>query len=231
MRTFLFIVILFIAETVVAQSETELWTRLQVNKKISQKTTLSFDYQHRRSRSGAEKHNLIFSEQMLNSYRLWVNYEIDSSIILVFSPIAYFQNHSLAADVPTTTIKDDVRSMAGILKIIMAGRTATSHRVLYELSLDGVNTSSELIRHRYRMQNSMVLPIKTRGNGTTISYQIFNEVFFRTILGETGFDHNRFYNGIRLKRKHGELNAGYQLNLPKSLPNRHQLLIYLTLNI
>ncbi|WP_207493781.1 DUF2490 domain-containing protein [Aridibaculum aurantiacum] len=230
MKPLLFFILLLVSHAVLAQADNELWTRLQVNKTISKHLLFAFDYQHRRS-NGTGEGKALCSEQLLNSYRLWLHYKPDSSTTIIVSPVAYFQNHSFSINAETATKVDDVRSMAGIAKNWRIGNAATTHRVLYEITVTGANVSAPSVRHRYRLQNSFVLPLVKKGTGTVTSYQVSNEVLFRTLNGSSGFDQNRLYNGIRLKNKHHELNAGYQLSIQKGLQVRNQFLIYLTINI
>lgn len=211
MKGVLTIFILFLLNSVQAQSINEFWSKLNITKRITGHTDIGMDLQHRRQNGMEGDYNLL-RYGMANSVRLWIYHTISNDYTIVLSPVALFQNRVVKNSSDGVRKSNEVRTMAGLIKGFTVGKSAGKSRVLYELTFINVERS-KITRHRYRLQNSFLLPLIKLNSHAVLNFSLANEILIKTVGSETGFDQNRFYNSIQWKSKQQDINIGYQWTL------------------
>ena len=225
-KAVLLIILLSCFNTIRAQTGNEFWTRLQVNKKLNEQFTIAMDLQHRRHNHPSKSGN-PFEEPLLNSIRLWLYYKPSTPLQIIFSPLAYFEHFDSLSS-------KEIRTTAGGAMMGNWGKLEINNRLLYELSFFRQEEHDRFIRHRLRLQGNFNFPIFKISSKTALSYNLSNEIFFRIRESTPGFNHDRLYNGIKIKTGHLELNTGYQLSI--SLPGnqavtKNQFIVNMGVNI
>ncbi len=144
------------------------------------------------------------------------------------SPIAYFDNKNIVNASGVIANSNELRSMIGMGKNLFFRKLVNYNRLLYELDLINFNYPEMNTRHRYRLFNNFILPIKCINLTHSLNYNFYNEVFLKTQKAMTSFDQNHLYNGIQWKWKQSDLNIGYQYTYQKvanNYVNKNQILL------
>lgn len=193
-----------------AQSQNEFWSKITVTKKINSHWTLGVDAQHRRQADYLQHRKNIFHHTLTNSIRLWAFYKMKQNWTIVFSPIAYFNNENINTTTETFIHSRELRSMIGVSKNLYFGSVVNNNRLLYEIDLLQFDSPGIITRHRYRLFNNFIFPIKYISEAHSFNYNFYNEIFLKTQAGISSFDQNHFYNGLQWKSKFSDVNIGYQ---------------------
>jgi hypothetical protein len=220
------IFILFLLNSVQAQHTNEFWSKLNTIKRITGKTDIGMDLQHRRQNGVEGDYNLL-RYGMTNSVRLWIYHKISNDYTIVLSPVTLFQNRAIKNSSDEIQKSNEVRTMAGLIKGFTIGKSAGKSRVLYELTFIDVE-HSKITRHRYRLQNSLLLPLIKLNSHAVLNYSVANEILIKTVGSETRFDQNRFYNAIQWKGKQQDISIGHQWTLQSesgTIHNKNQLVV------
>ncbi len=188
------------------------------------------DVQHRRQANFYEHDKNIFHFGLTNSIRIWTYYTLKQNWSIVASPIAYFENKSIINAPGVRPISKELRSMIGIGKNLFFQKLVNQSRLIYEMDLLNFNYPETLIKHRYRLLNNFILPIKAIDLTHSLNYTFYNEIFFKTQNGMSSFDQNHLYSGIQFKWIQSNFNVGYQYTYQKLIKdyiNKNQILLSL----
>ena len=221
---------LFLNSNLFSQDRNEFWSKISLTKKVNKQWSLGIDIQHRRQADFYKEDKNIFRFGLINSIRLWAYYKLKQNWSIVASPVAYFENENIVNASGEIINSKELRSMIGIGKNLFFQKLVSYNRLLYELDLINFNYPGMLTKHRYRMLNNFILPIKSFDVTRSLNYNFFNEVFLKTQTGITSMDQDHFYNGIQWKWKQSDLNIGYQYTYQKgtnSYINKNQILLSL----
>jgi hypothetical protein len=232
-KQFLFLAgAILIGYTSQAQNQYEFWSKLNVTKEINRHWEAATDIQYRRQSNYLSGAKNIFQYNLTFSLRTWVYYKLPGKWTLVSSPIGYFKDETLKNERGDLGTTNELRSMLGFSKGYTAGKLLSSNRILYEFTFFNYTSPKMILRHRYRLFNSLEYPIKRRDNNRAVDYYLSNEIFYKTQNGLTSFDQNHLFNGIKWKWRTSELIMGYQYAYQKSKSirqNKNQFLV--TLNV
>lgn len=233
MKQFLFLAGAFlIGYTSQAQNQYEFWSKLNVTKEINKHWEAATDIQYRRQSNYLAGAKNIFQYNLTFSLRTWVYYKLPRKWALISSPIGFFNDENLKDARGNLGTTNELRSMLGFSKGYAAGKLLSSNRILYEFTFYNYTSPKMLLRHRYRIFNSLEYPLKRCDSNHAVDYYLFNEIFYKTQKGLSSFDQNHLFNGIKWKWRTSELIMGYQYDYQKSKSlrqNKNQLLI--TLNV
>lgn len=219
LKNILFLILLFLNSNLFSQNRNEFWSKVSLTKKINKHWAIGMDIQHRRQADFYKEDKNIFHFGLTNSIRVWAYYKLKQNWSIVASPIAYFENDNIVNASGVTANSKELRSMIGIGKNLFFQKLVNYNRLLFELDLINFNYPEMLTRHRYRLLNNFILPIKCINLTHSLNYDFYNEVFLKTQKGLTSFDQNHFYNGIQWKWKQSDLNIGYQYTYQKVTNN------------
>lgn len=173
------------AQNLQAQHHNNLWLRSTLTAQIAPKLAVDAEFQHRRQ-NGLEDKNR-FAENLMFSYRTWINYQHSAAKKFSLSPLAYFSNYKIIqqAQDDETAPKSEFRLSAAVdtqhelfKKIFITGRSAVEYRMF--------NTSAKLTRLRNRVGLRYDVSDK-------LKLGIYDELLFN-IYGTTPyyfFDHDR----------------------------------------
>lgn len=223
-------ILLFFVNATYAQQQNEFWTKINVTGHVNNHLAFGVDAQYRRQADFYSRDKNIFHYPLSKSIRLWTYYKLKDNWTLVASPIAYFNNENLENISGKISNSNDLRSMIGASKLFLLGHLRSNNRVLYEADLLGINSHDLTLRHRYRLYNNILFPIKKLGETHGINYFFFNEIFYKTQNGISSFDQDHVYNGVQWKWKDSDLNMGYQYTYQKNAGNyfhKNQFLLFL----
>lgn len=227
MKTLLTLILLLSLNSVQAQQVYEWWSKFNFTQSLTDKVAFSLDLQHRRQNGSNTDYNLL-RYTMTNSARLWLFYSANNNWSIILSPIALFENRNFNHSTQKLQHSSELRTMTGLAKAVAIDKATVNNRLLYELSFIQTAPSNNITRHRYRLQNSLLIPLKNRNNGSALNYNLANEVFIKTIQRKSSFDQNRIYQAIQWKDNFTAINVGYQLTIQQelsSLVHKNQFVI------
>jgi hypothetical protein len=211
-----------------AQTRHESWLRVNLNFAISQKTAVGLELHHRRQSNFLNKETNLLDKPMLNIIRPWFYYRGLKKYVLAVSPISFHDYHEIADQNGHLRNYLEIRSTYGIQRNLNLKNIISRNRIWYELRFTDVNSSRRFFQTRFRIQNSLLFPLwKSTGN-IKLNYNFTNEFFINQKKELINFDHNRFFNGLQLKKGGAEINLGYQWSRHNANPSaysRHQFFL------
>lgn len=220
----------FIFLTVAGWSQTrhETWVRVNFNHWISEKIGLGLELHHRRQSNFLKEETNLLDKPMLNIVRPWFYYRGLKKYVLTISPIS-FHDYNEIADL-NGNLKNflEIRSTYGIQRNFNIKNVTNRNRIWYELRFTDVNSANRIFQTRLRIQNALLFPLWTITGNAKLNYNFTNEFFINQKKELVNFDHNRFFNGVQLKKRGAEINFGYQWSRHHANPraySRHQLFL------
>lgn len=203
MKEVLFLIVILASFKLCAQDHTQFWLRTAVQCNVSARLSSSIEWHHRTQSSAYTESP--FRYPLLNAFRVWLNYKINSKHALQFSPYAFFSNEPVMnqpSDIGNQNINEHRIWMQYESRIPMVRKWTWINRNGIEYRLFESNTA--LCRVRIREGISYAL-------NKELSLRVFDEVFINTINSSTTnlFDQNRI--GIQSNytiHKHMKLDFG-----------------------
>ena len=228
------LVLLFITSISWSQSRYESWARLNFNYWGNKKTGIGLELHHRRQSNfwAAEKN--IFEESMLTIIRPWLYLKIGNGWTLSTSPLSFHAYRDILSQSGTTRDYVELRSTYGIQRNVKLKSITNRNRAWFEFRFTDVNGPVTTFQTRLRIQNTFLIPIKKINRHTSFNYNLTNEFFVNQRKEIIAFDHNRFFNGIQLKKEKYEINLGYQWSRHNSNPSpysRHQVFLNTSIDL
>jgi hypothetical protein len=155
--TFIFINSIFISvnNKIIAQTHSNFWSRLSLNKKISSRYKFDLELQYRRQ-NGFENNNPVF-EPLLYSLRTWVVYQPKKEIQFSISPFAYFYHFPIinnASDVSKPFLKEYRiafamdNKIANYKKYVFQNRVGLEYRI-FQPTINNVVRFREKLAMKY----------------------------------------------------------------------------------
>lgn len=194
MRIALLLIPLLIAARSEAQSRTEMWNKLSVNGQVVPRLTVGADGQFRSQANYFTGSHNPLDRSLGWVFRPWVSWRADSSLTLLFSPVALFVTHRL------TGARDQVReyewrATAGGQFLQTVGSVSVKMRALQEYRWF---VTRRLRQQRTRVQGMITVPVCRFPSNSRISVLAGDEVFVTWQNGAASFDHNRLIAGFQL---------------------------------
>ncbi|MFZ9694419.1 MAG: DUF2490 domain-containing protein [Chitinophagaceae bacterium] len=224
------LLLIFIVLTVAGWSQTrhETWVRVNFNHWINEKIGLGLELHHRRQSNFLKEEINLLDKPMLNIVRPWFYYRGLKKYVLTISPISFHDYNEIADLNGNLNNFLEIRSTYGIQRNFNFKNVTNRNRIWYELRFTDVNSANRIFQTRLRIQNSLLFPLWTITGNTKLNYNFTNEFFVNQKKDLVNFDHNRFFNGVQLKKRGTEINFGYQWSLHHADPraySRHQLFL------
>lgn len=230
MRSFGTILFLLFAAGISGWSQTrhEAWVRVNFNHTIAAKTGIGLELHHRRQSNYLTKESNKWDKPMLTIVRPWFYYRGLKKYVIAISPIS-FHDYNEIADL-NGNLKNflEIRSTYGVQRNLAIKNIANRNRVWYELRFTDVNSNHRVFQTRLRIQNTFLFPLWSTAENTKLNYNLTNEFFVNQRKELINFDHNRFFNGLQLKKGGAEINLGYQWSRHTANPraySRHQFFL------
>lgn len=211
-----------------AQTRHEAWLRVNLTHWMGPKAGIGLELHHRRQSNFLNDEKDILDKPMLTIVRPWFYYRGLKNYVLAVSPLSFHDYNEVANNLGHLKNHLEVRSTYAIQRNLALGKIANRNRIWYELRFTDVNSQTRVFQTRLRIQNSFLLPILALGNQTKLNYNVTNEFFVAQKKDLINFDHNRFFNGLQLKKASYEINLGYQWSRHNASPHaysRHQLFL------
>ncbi|MBX7241113.1 MAG: DUF2490 domain-containing protein [Bacteroidia bacterium] len=208
-----FIFLIIATVSVSAQNREEFWSKVNVVKPINPKWSIGMDIQYR-TQSDLHQPGVpnLFQYPLTTSYRAWLYYKMPKDWTIVYSPVAFFSTSELSSRAYQFAKTTEVRTFfGGIKSFYFRGGLQNKNRIAYELRIIRKEDSDHFIQHRYRLQNSLMIPLNRRTNANQIGLYVMNEFFLRTQSKNTTLDQNRSYLSFSLRYHQAEIISGYQL--------------------
>lgn len=214
MRTFLFVLLLFLFIKCSANHKFNSWFRTTLGFQVAEKWRVDAELNYR-SQNGFNN-QLPFQHHLLIAFRPWVIFNAKENVVLGFSPVAYFRNFQVIR-----TEKDIHRSATNEWRFSayiessekLANRLFSVARFWAEYRLFE-NEPRNVVRLRFRMGLRYQFNKK-------VSLQLFDELFAN--VGNynqiNSFDHNRIFTQLNyLPTKNLRFELGYMLafRLPRN---------------
>lgn len=208
-RYFFFFLFIGSFSVLFGQDRTECWTKLSANKTLSAKWSVGLDMQYRTQSDYLSPENQhLFQYELTHSIRAWVFYKLPQKWTVIASPIAYFS----ATDIKSEGKKvetHELRANFGVSKDFKLGVLQNKNRFLTEVRRLQFDEPNAVMQYRYRLQNSLSLPIKKWKEKQSVNLAAANEFFIKTQTLKTGFDQNRTALLLQYQSHFFELTSGY----------------------
>jgi Protein of unknown function (DUF2490) len=233
-KTLTALLLFFSIATGWTQTRYEFWTRLNFNYWVNKKTGIGLELHHRRQSNYWSDQKNIFEESMLTIIRPWLYRKIGKDWILATSPLSFHAYRDILNQSGNTRDYIELRSTYGIQRNFKLKSITNRNRAWYEFRFTDIRGAKTIFQTRLRIQNTFLFPIKKINAHSMISFNLTNEFFISQRKTLIAFDHNRFFNGIQLKKKNYEINLGYQLSRhnSNSAPySRHQVFLNTSIDL
>ena len=211
-----------------SQTRYESWVRINLNHWIGSKTGIGLELHHRRQSNFLNDEKDILDKPMLTIVRPWLYYRGLRNYLLSVSPLSFHDYNDIANSYGHLNNYLEIRSTFGIQRNFTLKKIINRNRIWYELRFTDVNGLNRFFQTRLRIQNAFLLPLWAMNDKTTLNYNLTNEFFVSQRRDLVNFDHNRFFNGLQLKKAGYEINLGYQWSRHNATINaysRHQLFL------
>jgi hypothetical protein len=220
--------LLFIVFVGRSQTRHEAWVRVNFNHSVGAKTGIGLELHHRRQANFLTEDKNLLHKPSLNIIRPWFYYRGFKKYVVAVSPISFHNYHEIADRNGNLTNFLEIRSTYGVQRNFNIKNVTNRNRIWYELRFTDVNSANRIFQTRLRIQNSLLFPLwKITGN-TKLNYNFTNEFFVNQKKELINFDHNRFFNGLQVKKGGAEINFGYQWSRHNANPtaySRHQFFL------
>lgn len=216
------------------QTRYESWTRLNFNYWGNKKTGIGLELHHRRQSNYWVTEKNIFDEPMLTIIRPWLYRKIGKGWMLSTSPLSFHAYRDILNQSGITRNYIELRSTYGIQRNLKLKGITNRNRAWYEFRFSDISRPNIIFQTRLRIQNTFLLPIKKIRTNFSINYNVTNEFFINQRKEIIAFDHNRFFNGLQLKKQNYEINLGYQWsrhNSSSSPYSRHQVFLNTSIDL
>jgi hypothetical protein len=214
-----------IAAPVQAQTHHEFWGRISVTKKMNHQWTASLDFNVRQQSDFTTGNKNNFQLPLMRNTRLWLLYTPGSKYSFV--------NTFFAAQ--TVEVKNNELNTAteflygtGVIRKDSFKNTILRSRLLAEIKNIQPKTGDNHTVLRYRLQNNLMISFKEISEQSSLSIIFNNELFFKTVYGQTHFDQNRISAMLQWHVYHVEYSIGLQQTVQQQNDYfvRNQLLLY-----
>lgn len=225
-----FIVFLVIATSYTSWTQTryESWTRVNFTHWTKSKFGIGLELQHRRQSNYWTENRNIFEQSMVTFVRPWIYYKAGKGWVLVSSPLSFYAFRDILNKSGNTKDYIELRSTYGVQRNVKLKNILNRNRAWAELRFTDINGPSTIFQVRLRIQNTFLFPLKKLNAHTDLNYNLSNEFFINKRKELIAFDHNRFFNGLQIKKQKYEINLGYQWSRHNANPSpysRNQLFL------
>lgn len=200
-KRFLTLVLVFTTAFGWAQTRYESWVRVNSNHWVNNKWGIGLELHHRRQSNFWKAEKNIFEESMLTIVRPWLYRKIGKGWTLSTSPLSFHAYRDILNQSGTTRDYVELRSTYGIQRNLKLKSVTNRNRAWFEFRFTDVNGPITTFQSRLRIQNTFLLPIKKISTDFSINYNVTNEFFINQRKEIIAFDHNRFFNGLQVKKK------------------------------
>lgn len=217
-----------------AQNPYEFWSKLAASRVLDSHWKVAADIQYRRQSDYFLHQKDPFQYDLAFALRAWVYYKLPDKWTIESAPVAYFKDVTLKNARGDISLTHELRTLWGISKGYQWGKLQNANRVFYEFSMLNYASQKMILRHRYRLFNSLDYPVLQCGSAASLRYYLFNEIFFKTQRGQSSFDQNHLFNGIKWKMHNEEWVLGYQFDYQRSgtsYQNKNQFLVMVNFNL
>lgn len=217
----------------VAQSRTELWSRITLTHAAGKHWQLWADVQYRRQANYLiDSHNLL-DRPLAYTGRVFVGYKLPHKTMIFISPAAIFESIKLQNNGDTLAYETEYRTTIGAWHNHSFGKFDSRIRLSNE-SRFFLTTDTRQQRQRLLLQTNR--PLHTFGEKSALNLVLSDEVFTHLNPGgDFGFDHNRAIAALQFTRNKHDLTTGYQWHhqpiAGKPSLNRNVFFVNLSLNI
>lgn len=218
--------------TLTAQPHAEFWSKSSVTISINNHWSFGIDVQYRQQANYRKGDKNILHYPMGRSVSSWIYYNLKDQWQIILSPAGWFKNEDISNNNDDLIETTELRQVIGTSKTVEIRRIKNKNRLLVEIRFIDFDKSNYNKQARYRMQNSLTIPLHKKEKLAGLNYYFTNELFIKNQKSITSFDQERVYNALQWKSKHKEINLGYQWVAQQSSNNfiyRHQLLMILNL--
>ena len=210
------------------QTRYESWVRANLNHWVRPKAGIGLELHHRRQSNFLNNEKDLLDKPMLTIVRPWFYYRSPKNYVLAVSPLSFHDYSDIANNLGHLKNYLELRSTYGIQRNLTLKNIINRNRIWYELRFTDVNSRNRVFQTRLRIQNTFLFPLITLDNKAKLNYNLTNEFFIAQKKDLINFDHNRFFNGLQLKKANYEINLGYQWSRHNATPHaysRHQLFL------
>jgi len=211
-----------------AQTRHESWVRANFNHWMNPKFGIGLELHHRRQSNYWTEQENIFEESMLTIIRPWVYHKIGKGWVIAVSPLSFHGYRDILNQSGNTKDYTELRSTYGIQRNLKLKNIINRNRAWYEFRFTDITGPVTIFQTRLRIQNTFLFPIVKVNAHSSINYNLTNEFFVNQRKEVIAFEHNRFFNGLQLKKKNYEINLGYQWSRHNANPTpytRNQLFL------
>jgi hypothetical protein len=233
MKTFLtFVITVFTVNITIAQTYNELWAKYNIHKNICSKFSASVDINFRQQANYFSNDKNICKLPLMRSSRLWLFYNLKNNYAIVgsfFFAKTYDIKNTDANIISATETQFDI----GLSKKLMLQKLENRNRLLIEKREVNPQKKQIIKQYRYRLQNSLIIPLKIFSASNKLNCVITNELFCKTQQSFTTFDQNRTSSLLQWHYHHYEYNIGFQKtyqNQNENVVTKNQLLITFVFN-
>ncbi len=150
------VVVLGCGYTVNAQTKSNLWTRLTLQTKLTDKWEAALELQHRRQQPDNEH---LFSRPLMYSVRPWIHYKLNPHFSLSVSPLAWYRQYPVLLtekDVSKASMQEWRGTLAGSYQTTVLPQINFQSRVAVEYR--NFSTGQQVLRTRIRTGFQYTLP-------------------------------------------------------------------------
>ena len=217
----IFFFILFLPLFVNGQTHKEFWSKVNITKQLNNRWDVGIDVQYRQQSNYKALDKDIFHYPLTRSIRSWVYYHSKNKWTIVASPLAYFVSDDIKNDLGILKKTEEIRFMGGLMKGLLIKKIKINNRLLAEHRIIDVNNAQQYSQWRYRLQNSLTIPLHNVNNTTGANYILSNEFFIKSQANVFSFDQERLLNVFQWKFKHIDVDIGYQWTIQKINKSNH----------
>ena len=217
----IFFFILFLPLFVKGQTHQEFWGKVNITKQLNNRWDAGIDLQYRQQSNYKTLDKDIFRYPLTRSIRSWVYYHTKNKWTFVASPIAYFVSDDLKNDLGILKKTEEIRFLGGLMKGFLIKKIKINNRLLAEHRIIDVNNAQQYSQWRYRLQNSLTIPLHNVNKTTGANYILSNEFFIKSQANVFSFDQERLLNVFQWKFKHIDVDIGYQWTIQKINKSNH----------
>ena len=191
MKIFLTICAVIIFTNVsVSQTRNELWGKYNISAKINVHFSAAVDINFRQQANYLTNDKTFYRLPLMRGSRLWLYYNLQKNYAVLGSFLlakTFMLQNEKAELLNATETQIDL----GLTKKIKLHNVENRNRLLLERREICPDNKSAIHQFRYRLQNSLEIPLKAFSASNKLNFILQNEVLFKTQQSSTGFDQNR----------------------------------------